>query len=169
VHTTANRAITITTVGSFLAAIVAANWMTTRWGFVSLGFGVTSTAGVYAAGLTFGLRDACHELGGRLLATQAIVAGAALSYFIAPSLAFASAAAFLISEFADLSVYTPLRKRNWVTAVVASNFVGAIVDTVVFLQIAGFPIRSALKGQMIGNMIMILPGLAVVRIIRGRR
>jgi hypothetical protein len=40
---------------------------------------------------------------------------------------------------------------------------------VVFLKIAGFPVRSALQGQMLGKMIMVLPGLAVIRIIRGRK
>ena len=37
--------------------------------------------------------------------------------------------AFLLSELADFAVYTPLAERRWLTAVVASNIVGTIVDS----------------------------------------
>ena len=153
----------------FLATVVVANWLTDRYGMVPVGFGFVATAGTYAAGLSFGLRDALHEVAGRWVVLAAIVAGAALSAFVSPSLALASGVAFLLSETADLAVYEPLRQRRWVAAVVASNLVGAVVDTAVFLYLAGFPIRSALAGQLVGKALMILPALVVVRWARGQR
>ena len=57
-----------------------------------------------------------------------------------PALAVASAAAFAVSELADLLVYQPLRRRRFLRAVLASDTVGAPLDTVVFLALAGFPV-----------------------------
>jgi uncharacterized PurR-regulated membrane protein YhhQ (DUF165 family) len=65
-----------------------------------------------------------------------------------PRLAVASAAAFALSELADLLVYQQLRDRGWIAAALASNAVGAPVDTVLFLAVAGFPIWSAVPGQL---------------------
>lgn len=146
----------------FVATVWLANWLTSQYGFVPVGFGMTATAGTFAAGLAFGLRDALHEVAGRWVVVLAIAVGAVLSAIVSPSLAFASGTAFLLSESADLLVYDPLRHRRWTLAVVASNLVGALVDTVVFLQLAGFPVRSALGGQMVGKAMMVLPALVLV-------
>lgn len=153
----------------FIACVWLANYLTTRYGFVPVGFGLTATAGTYAAGLSFGLRDALHERVGVGGTVAAILVGSTLSYAIAPSLAVASGVAFLFSELADLSVYAPLRRRRWVAAVALSNLVGAAVDTVLFLHLAGFPIRSAVAGQMVGKALMVLPALLVVAAVRRRR
>lgn len=147
---------------AFICTVFLANWLTTRYGFVSVGFGLSATAGTYAAGMAFGFRDLLHETAGRLAVVAAILTGAAVSALVAPELALASALAFLLSETADLGVYEPLRRRRWVLAVVASNLVGATVDTVMFLWVAGFPIRSALAGQMVGKALMIAPALALM-------
>ena len=152
----------------FLATVVAANWLTERYGMVPVGFGLTATAGTYAAGLSFGLRDALHELAGRWAVVAVIVAGAGLSALISPQLAFASGVAFLVAETADLAVYDPLRQRQWTVAVIASNLVGALVDTVVFLWLAGFPVRAAIGGQMVGKALMIAPALLIVGWVRRR-
>lgn len=155
--------------GLFVALVWFANWLTARYGFIHVaGFGFT--AGTIAAGLTFGVRDALHDAGGRWKVLAAIVAGAALSYFVAPSLALASGVAFLLSELADLAVYSPLRERRWMVAVVASNLVGALVDTVVFLGLAfGWSALTgdAVMGQMFGKALMVLPSLVLVRWVRG--
>lgn len=153
----------------FIGSVFAANWLTSRYGFVPVGFGLTATAGTYAAGLSFGARDALHEAAGWRAAVLAVLVGAALSAAVSPSLALASGVAFLVAELADLFVYHPLRERRWTVAVVASNVVGAFVDTVVFLHLAGFPIRSALAGQMVGKALMILPALLVVGWVRRSR
>lgn len=152
----------------FVGCVVAANYATNRWGFVTLGPWMF-TAGTYAAGLSFGVRDALHEVAGRWLVVVAIIVGAGLSAFLSPTLAVASGVAFLFSESADLLAYQPLRRRHWVGAVVVSNLIGAFVDTVLFLHLAGFPVRDAIAGQMVGKALMILPALVLVGWVRGRR
>jgi uncharacterized PurR-regulated membrane protein YhhQ (DUF165 family) len=147
-----NRRTGIAAALGFVASIVLANWLTTRYGFVGVGFGLTATAGTFAAGLALGLRDLVHDGLGRWGVLAVIAIGAAVSYAVAdPRIATASAVAVLISELADLSVYAPLRKRAWAAAVLASNTVGAFVDTVVFLWLAGFFAWSAVPGQMVGK------------------
>lgn len=160
---------TVTLWVGFVATVFVANWLTNSYGFVPVGFGLSATAGTYAAGMSFGLRDALHEVTGRWVVVTAIVAGAGVSAVVSPSLALASGVAFLISESADLAVYEPLRQRRWVAAVVLSNLVGASLDTVIFLHLAGFPIRAAFTGQMVGKMVMVLPALVVVALVRRSR
>lgn len=138
---------------AFIAAIAAANYATGRYGLIPVGFWLTATAGTYFAGITFVLRDAVHDLMGRYWVLALIVGGAALSVALAdPRIALASGGAFLLSELADLTVYGPLRSGGYIRAAVASNIVGALTDTVVFLALAGFPIMGALPGQMLAKL-----------------
>ena len=65
----------------------------------------------------------------------------------------ASGLAFLLSELADMAVYTPLRRRRLVLAVMASGVVGAFVDSLVFLYIA-FGSLDYLSGQVVGKLWM---------------
>src|SRR6185503_15495777 len=98
----------------YLATIVAANWAITRFGLAPVGFGLVAPAGVYFAGLAFTLRDLLHDAAGRWVVLAAISAGAVLSFLVSsPALAVASAAAFGLSELADLVVYAPMRRRRW--------------------------------------------------------
>jgi uncharacterized PurR-regulated membrane protein YhhQ (DUF165 family) len=122
----------------FVALVVAANWLTATFGMV----GGIVTAGTFAAGLTFLARDVLQDVGSNALTVSAITAGAALSALMSPSLALASGVAFLFSELADYAVYTPLRKRTVSGAVLASNAVGAVLDSLLFLFMAGFPLTS---------------------------
>ena len=62
----------------------------------------------------------------------------------------ASATAFLVSELLDFAVYTPLRERNWPLAVAASNAVGLVCDSVLFLWLA-FGNFDFLRGQIVGK------------------
>lgn len=134
----------------FVVGAVAANWLTVRFGLVPVGLRVVTTAGTFAAGLVLLLRDWVQDSGGRWWVAGCVAAGAALSAVLAgPQLALASAAAFAVSELADAAVYTPLRRRGWARAAMASGVVGSAVDSVLFLTLAGFPIRSALPGQML--------------------
>ncbi|MEU1883405.1 VUT family protein [Streptosporangium sp. NPDC020072] len=154
----------------YLATIVAANWATSRYGMIGVGFGLTATAGTFAAGGALLLRDVVQDAFGRAAVLAVVLAGALLSYLLAtPVLALASGAAFLLSETADMVVYTPLRERGFVRAVLASNLVGAVADTVVFLALAGFPIWAALPGQLVGKAWMTLVPLAVMLLVRGWR
>lgn len=144
----------------FLGTILAANWLTTSYGFVPVGFGLVATAGTFAAGVALAFRDAVHDLAGRRIVLALILVGAGLSFAIAdPFIALASGVAFLISELADFAVYAPLRRRSrlgdrrWAAAVVSSNIAGALVDTAIFLGIAfgAAAILPAIPGQMVGK------------------
>ena len=79
----------------------------------------------------------------------------------------ASAAAYLISEFADLAVYTPLQERRFVTAVVVSSIVGLIVDSIVFLWLA-FGSLEFLTGQVVGKAWMVLLAVPFILYLRRR-
>lgn len=155
-------------IAGYLASIVAANWLTARYGFVPVGLGLSATAGTYAAGMAFVARDAVQDTAGRLAVIGCILGGAALSWWAStPALALASGAAFLLSEAADMAIYTPLRRRGYVRAAVASNLVGSAVDTVVFLWLAGFGLTwPVFGGQMVGKTCITLAVVVGVVMIR---
>lgn len=155
-----HKRIGLASAAGFVGSVLVANYVTTQYGFISVGFGLTATAGTLAAGFALALRDATQDALGRRAVVAAIVVGAALSFLISdPFVALASGVAFLVSEAADFLVYTPIRARSrlgdrrWATAVLASNAVGAVVDTVVFLGIAfgTAAIAPALVGQLVGK------------------
>jgi uncharacterized PurR-regulated membrane protein YhhQ (DUF165 family) len=151
---------------AFLACILAANYVTTEHGMVPVGFGLVATAGTYLAGLSFVLRDAVQDTMGRRVVLALIVTGAGLSYLVSdPFIALASGVAFLVSELADLAVYTPLRRHGYIRAAVASNIVGAFVDTFLFLWIAGFPL-AGWQGQMVGKLAITAAVVLVVGVAR---
>lgn len=140
---------------AYVAAVVAANWLTNRYGLVPVWPGLVTTAGTYAAGAALLARDALQDAAGRRMVLAAIVAGAGLSAWLStPQLALASGTAFLVAETADMAIYTPLRKRGWARAVLASNAAGAVVDTFVFLSLAGFPVTTTtVGGQLVGKVL----------------
>lgn len=160
---------------AFLATIVAANWALDTFGVVTV-LGLAAPAGVFFAGLGFLLRDLLHELGGRRWVLGAIVVGAFLSYALGAdtaipgghvSIAVASGCAFLFSELADSSVYEPLRRRTVVGGILASQVVGAAVDSALFLYLA-FGSFAFFWGQFALKTLMVLPALAVLALYRAR-
>jgi hypothetical protein len=144
------RRIGLVALAAYIGTIFAANWAIVRYGPVSVGFGLTAPAGVYFAGLAFSLRDVTQNTLGRRAVVVAIVVGAAASAFVNTHFAMASATAFLVSELADFAVYTPLLRRGWLKAVVASNVVGFLFDSVLFLWLA-FRSFEFLPGQLVGK------------------
>lgn len=135
---------------AYIATVVLANVLTEHYGLIAIGFGLTATAGTFAAGATLLARNLAQDVVGRLVVLGLMLAGCALSWWLAsPMLATASAAAFACSETADMAVYTPLRQRGWSRAVLAASTVGAVVDTLIFLHVAGFPVtRDSVTGQL---------------------
>lgn len=157
---TARKLIGLGLAAGFVGCVVLANYLTARFHFVPVGFGQVAVAGTFAAGLALGLRDFIQDTLGRWAVVASITAGALLSFTVAPAaLAAASTLAFLLSELADFAVYTPLRARarfggtRWALAVTASNLVGAIVDTALFLAVAfgTAAVIPGLPGQLIGK------------------
>lgn len=135
-------------VAVFVAVVVVANLATDLFGVVTFA-GLTATAGTWVAGLSFVARDAVQENLGTRWVAGSVALGAAFSAAFSPSLAIASAVAFTVAELADWAVYTPLRRRSPLGAALASNTVGALLDSVLFLALAGFPIDGALTQTVV--------------------
>jgi uncharacterized PurR-regulated membrane protein YhhQ (DUF165 family) len=113
-------------------------------------------SGVLMAGLALVLRDLVQRRLGLAASVGAVLAGGALSALLAPAtLVIASTAAFLLSELADLFVYTPLQRRRFVLAVLLSSAIGLVVDSAVFLQLA-FGSLGYLPGQVVGKLWMVV-------------
>lgn len=160
----------IALLAGYVACVWLANWALERWGIVSIGFGMHGPAGLYFAGLTFGLRDGVQDTLGRKAVIGGIVVGAGLAYLIAPAFAIASGVAFLVAETADFAVYTPLRQKEWGLAVLASNAVGAVVDSLLFLWLAFDWATAELlwRDQSIGKLYMAAPFVVGIWIWRNR-
>jgi uncharacterized PurR-regulated membrane protein YhhQ (DUF165 family) len=157
-------------VAAYAAAIVAANHLTHRYGLISVGFGLTATAGTYSAGAALMLRNQVQDLLGRRFVIGAILLGAALSALTSPSLALASGIAFCVSELCDTAAYTPLRKRGWARAVLPASLLGATVDSLLFLWLAGFPVTvRGVAGQLLGKGWAVWVPVLLVTLLRGRR
>lgn len=130
--------------------------------------GVAAPSGVLMVGAALVLRDLVQRRLGAFAAALAILTGAWISALLAPpALVIASAAAFLISEFADLGVYTPLARRGFIVAVIASSFVGLVVDSIVFLWLA-FGSLEFLLGQIVGKAWMVLLSIPLILWLRRR-
>lgn len=162
------RALALLALAGYVLTVWAANYAVDRWGFVSVGLGLAAPAGVYLAGLALVLRDSVQDGLGRVAVVAGILAGAGLAYVVSPRLATASAAAFLLSEAADFAVYTPLRERGYLKAAVASNVVGAAVDSAVFLWLA-FHSLAFWRGQVVGKLWVTLGVVALVAAVRATR
>lgn len=162
---------------AFGLCIPAANWLIGNAGtycvpngpcLVPVAPGLMAPSGVLMIGLALVLRDLVQRRLGVGWAAGAVLAGAALSALLAPpALVVASAVAFLLSEFADLAVYTPLHRRGLVLAVAASGAVGLVVDSIVFLWLA-FGSLDFLAGQMVGKAWMVVLALPFVHLLRRR-
>ncbi len=158
----------------FVGTVWFANWLLTRYGVVPIGFGLHAPAGVFAVGLAFTLRDVVHRTLGRVAVVGCILAGCLLAYLIEAnatipgghaSIAVASAIAFLVSETADMAIYTPLEERSFTGAVAASNVVGAVADSALFLWLA-FGSLALIQGQIVGKLLMTAAALPVVYALR---
>ena len=161
----------------FCLTIPAANWLIGHAGtvcvpngpcLVPVAPGIMAPSGVLMIGLALVLRDLVQRRLGVEFGIGAIIVGAAISAGLAPpSLVVASAAAVLLSEFADFAVYTPLARRRLVVAVFTSSVVGLVVDSIVFLWLA-FGSLEFLTGQIIGKLWMVLLAIPFVVYMRRR-
>jgi uncharacterized PurR-regulated membrane protein YhhQ (DUF165 family) len=161
----------------FGLTIPAANWMIGNVGtkcvpngpcLIPVGPGILAPSGVLMIGIALVLRDLVQRRLGVAYAVAAILGGTLISAGLAPpSLVIASGLAFLLSEAADLAVYTPLARRRLLTAVVASSLVGLVVDSIVFLWLA-FGSLDFLVGQIIGKAWMVLLSIPFVAYLRRR-
>jgi uncharacterized PurR-regulated membrane protein YhhQ (DUF165 family) len=151
----------------YAGAIVASNWLIGHVGIPTVpggphltpvGFGLYAPSGVWAAALSFPARDVVQRAGGRWLGIAAILAAAGISLAVSdPRIAIASGVTYLCSETCDFLVYTPLQRRWFTPAVVTSGLVAAVVDSVLFLHLAGLPSgAAAVAGLTLGKAWVIL-------------
>jgi uncharacterized PurR-regulated membrane protein YhhQ (DUF165 family) len=161
----------------FGLCIPAANWLILHVGTVCVAQGpclipvapgLMAPSGVLMVGLALVLRDLVQRRLGLGWAVAAVLGGAVLSGLLAPpALVLASAIAFLLSEAADLAVYTPLQRRGLVLAVAASGVAGLVVDSIAFLWLA-FGGLEFLPGQVVGKLWMVALALPLVHWLRRR-
>jgi uncharacterized PurR-regulated membrane protein YhhQ (DUF165 family) len=162
---------------AFGLTIPVANWMIGHVGtactvdgvcLIPVFPGLMAPSGVLMIGIALVLRDLVQRRLGVAYSAGAVVVGALLSAAVAPpSLVVASGVAFLLSELADLAVYTPLARRRLVTAVVVSSLAGLVVDSVIFLWLA-FGSLDFVMGQIAGKAWMVLLSIPFVRYLRRR-
>ncbi len=145
----------------FILTIPLGNWVVMNVGYVCpeggpclvpVWPGIMSPSGVLIAGIALVLRDAVHHFMGGKWAVYSILAGAVVSGLVSDmNLIVASTCAFMFSEMADFAVYAPMRKRFPAWAVIASGFVGSVVDSCIFLSLA-FGSLEFVVGQVIGKL-----------------
>jgi hypothetical protein len=160
---------------AFLACIPLANWLILHVGtvcvpdgpcLIPVAPGLMAPSGVITIGAALVLRDVVQRCLGKQWSLLAIALGTLLSALIAPpALVVASAIAFLLSEFADFAVYTPLQQRRLVLAVIASSLAGLVVDSLVFLYLA-FGSLDHLAGQVVGKTWAVLVSIPFIRLLR---
>lgn len=151
---------------AYIATIFSANWAITVWGVVPVGFGLMAPAAVYFVGFAFPLRDIVQRTMGRRWSVLAILIGAGLSALVSPTFALASGVTFLVSEFTDFAVYTPLAKR-FALAVFLSGAAALVVDSVLFLTLA-FGDLTFLPGQIVGKAWITLAVVIAINLWRSR-
>ena len=161
----------------FALCIPTANWLILHVGTTCMPEGpclipvapnVMAPSGVVMVGLALVLRDLVQRRLGFLWAVGAILAGTLLSALLAPpALVVASGVAFLLSELADLAVFTPLQRGRFLLAVLASSIAGLVVDSAVFLYLA-FGSLDYLAGQVVGKAWMVLLTLPLIAWLRRR-
>ncbi|MDX2103919.1 MAG: VUT family protein [Alphaproteobacteria bacterium] len=162
---------------AFILTVPAANWMIGTVGtvcvpagpcLIPVAPGLMAPSGVLMIGLALVLRDVVQRRLGVAWSALAVCVGAVLSGLVAPTpLVVASAVAFLVAEFADLAVYTPLQRRGFVRAVFLSSLVGLVVDSMLFLWIA-FGSLDYLAGQVVGKAGMVVLSLPAALWLRQR-
>ena len=160
---------------AFLSLVPLANWMIAHVGttcvpngpcVIPVAPGLMAPSGVLTIGVALVLRDVVQRCLGMTMGLLAIVVGTCISMLVAPeALVVASGVAFLLSEFADFAVYTPLQQRRLVLAVFASSCVGLVVDSLIFLWLA-FDSLAFLPGLVVAKFWAVLFSTPFIRLLR---
>jgi hypothetical protein len=149
-----------------LADILAAKWI------VPLPFGLAVPAGVFAIAPVFTLRDGVHERwrrrGAYILIGIASTTSWALAVLTGSGLlarvTLASVTAFTLNETLDTEIYHKLRQRSRLVAILGSNAVSSLVDSVLFIWVAFGPAWQMMLGQYLVKMLLAaLVGLWMTR------
>jgi hypothetical protein len=146
----------------YVGSVAGSNWMIAHVG--------RPVPGAHELPVFFGLEapsGVLQRLAGIRVGIAAILLGALVSWGVSSaSLALASGGTFLLSETCDFLVYTPLQAKNFPLAVIGSGLVSDVVDSTVFLTLAGIPLSLALPGQLVGKVWLVLAGGLVAGFLR---
>jgi hypothetical protein len=157
--------------GLFAAMIVLSNYLLQHFGLLTLPlthWGVP--AGTACAAITWPTRDILSRASGPRwgpwIGLAAVGIGAGIAWIISPTLAVASAVAYLCSEGTDWAIFWTLGGQTrdglaYLPAVVVSTVVAAVVDSVVFLNLAGIPWASAGPGLLTVKFAVVVLALPV--------
>jgi queuosine precursor transporter len=151
-------------VGAYVAFIVLVNWLfvpaqliegVTQWS-TNTWMGTLYLANVIV-GFVFVLRDyAQREIGHKVLLAT-LLAGLPVWYLAGPGLAFASLAAFALSEMTDWGVYS-FTKRPLQDRILVSSLIAVPVDTLAFQHLAGYLSPAAFVTEVASKAV----GVAIV-------
>jgi uncharacterized PurR-regulated membrane protein YhhQ (DUF165 family) len=123
-------------VAAYVAAIVLVNWLFEVLPIVETPLGAWPPASL-VVGFVLILRDIAQREVGHYVLIAMLAAGVVTYVMVDPFIAFASVAAFLVSETADWLVYT-LTKRPLRDRILVSSAISSPLDSVVFLGLIGF-------------------------------
>lgn len=156
----------------FVGTIYYANWLVNRYGAIRVWpTTLLAPAGVYMVGLAFVCRDVVARLLGNAWAVIAVALGCLATWaWVSATLAGASVAAFAASELVGLVVFSLLGGvrgdvQKTAGAAISSSLVSAVIDSLVFLQIA-FGSLAFFQGQVVAKLsvtLLFLPALLGVR------
>ncbi len=143
-------------VALYIVAIVAVNWMFTAIAPWSTPLGDLYLANV-VVGLVFVLRDYAQRALGHRVLLATLAAGLITYFMVDPVIALASVTAFVISEMADWSIFSFL-KRPLYERILVSSLIAVPLDTLTFQYLAGYLSPAAFTTEVASKVL----GVALV-------
>lgn len=159
-------------VAAMVAVVAASNFLVQFPVAVAVGgvnLGDTLTWGAFTYPVAFLVTDLTNRHFGPATARRVVLAGfvvaAGLSVWLAtPRIAVASATAFLLAQFLDVSIFDRLRASDWWRAPLISSVIGSVLDTLVFFSLAFAPAFAGIDvffGMADGSLGFAVPFLSV--------
>lgn len=151
----------------YIAAIVLVNWM-----FTAIAPWTTPLGDLYLAnvvvGFVFVLRDYAQREVGHYILLGTAVAGVLTWFMVDPAIALASVTAFALSETADWSVYSFLR-RPLSQRILISSIIAVPLDTLAFQYLAGYLTPAAFLTEVLSKAVGVVIVWYLLRLRDARR
>ena len=161
---------------AYVAAVVLANWLASRYTITVPFTNLVAPAGVLCIGFVLCARDWLQQLRGLGWAIPLMLLAGALSYLAGvvlgwtslQTVAVASVVAFLASETLEAVLFTPIRNRSLTLGVALSATVANFLDSFLFIWLAWSAIKfpgathwGLFEGNFVGKLEMIAVGVAL--------
>ena len=160
----------------FALAILASNWLLHTFGLFHIPIlGWLCPWGTVAAAISWPARDILSRASGPVwgpwIGLGAVFVGAGLALAFAPSLAVASALGYLASEGTDWGIFWALggQRRQYSLAFGVSVTVAAVVDSIVFLYVAGIPWGVAGPGLLVVKLTIVVAAFVLNTLVLRRK